>query len=132
MDLEAIKEERKEKAKVRRKVAKAVSKKKGAMLAIGPHGMVERITESIDDELLRRAVGKIVWWDLYGTRLVAERTPAFDHWLSVVDSRSRDISNVRIAYHLIRIGYHPVEALRRMTCGNYNAINEEMEMENDE
>ena len=60
----------------------------------------------------RPIVGRIIWWDFFGHRLVKNRSTAFDHWLPY--SPDPDVPWEDVVESLVKFGYPESLAIRKM------------------
>lgn len=63
-------------------------------------------------------IGRLIWWDYYASRTVANRTAAFDHWLRSQGDHWNEPPNEELADSLVLFGYDREFALRRVAFGN--------------
>lgn len=59
-------------------------------------------------------VGRVIWWDAFGHRLVSKRTAAFDHWLTYAPSAEPEPAWESLVKSLMKMGYPEDIAIRKM------------------
>lgn len=62
----------------------------------------------------RPIIGRIVWWDFFALKLVANRVTEFDHWIGEPPTDDEP-SAEELAASLMQMGYGEKTAIRRFT-----------------